>query len=79
VIRSQIEKQAKTAVGLWKISQDQVSRIVLPLPPIAEQHRIVTKVDELMALCDETESCLVAAATSRLELLEAKLAEAFST
>lgn len=48
----------------------------LPLPPLAEQRRIVTKVDELMALCDALEASLAAATVARTRLLEATLTEA---
>jgi type I restriction enzyme S subunit len=47
-----------------------------PLPPLAEQHRIVAKVDELMALCDQLEQQLSQADQQRRRLLEALLAEA---
>ena len=48
----------------------------LPLPPLAEQHRIVAKVDALMALCDRLEAALTTADTTRTRLLEALLHEA---
>ncbi|MGU3358925.1 restriction endonuclease subunit S [Methylobacterium sp. M6A4_1b] len=51
-------------------------RRVFPLPPLAEQHRIVAKVDELMALCDQLEASLNTTAAIRSRLLEALLAEA---
>jgi type I restriction enzyme S subunit len=34
------------------LSSGQIENAVVPLPPLAEQKRIVAKVDELMALCD---------------------------
>jgi type I restriction enzyme S subunit len=46
-----------------------------PLPPLAEQHRIVAKVDELMALCDQLEQQLSQADHQRRRLLEAVLVE----
>ncbi|MFC2969492.1 restriction endonuclease subunit S [Acidimangrovimonas pyrenivorans] len=46
------------------------------LPPLAEQHRIVAKVDALMALCDRLEVALAQADTTRTRLLEALLHEA---
>lgn len=37
------------------VSQKALRKIPVPVPPWAEQRRIVAKVDELMALCDELE------------------------
>jgi type I restriction enzyme S subunit len=50
----------------------------MPLPPLAEQHRIVAKVDALMALCDRLEASLTTAAGTRRRLLDALLAEALA-
>jgi type I restriction enzyme S subunit len=59
-----------------KINQSTLLSLPLPVPPIAEQHRIVTKVEELMALCDELETNLIDTADIREHLLDAFLAEA---
>jgi type I restriction enzyme, S subunit len=50
----------------------------IPLPPLAEQHRIVTKVDELMALCDRLEASLATSDDTRRRFLDALLAEALA-
>lgn len=60
------------------ISLADVSSFPIPLPPLAEQHRIVAKVDALMALCDRLEGVLRALDTTRAPLLEALLHEALA-
>jgi type I restriction enzyme S subunit len=55
--------------GKWEI-------LPIPVPPLAEQHRIVKKVDALMALCDQLEASLTATDATRRRLLESLLAEA---
>jgi len=44
---------------------------VLPLPPLAEQHRIVAKIDQLMALCDNLEKQIDHANSKQTNLLNA--------
>lgn len=51
----EIEKYRK-GVGISNMSGKALAKIVVPLPPLAEQKRIVAKVDELMALCDRLEA-----------------------
>jgi type I restriction enzyme, S subunit len=53
-----------------------VETLLVPLPPFAEEQRIVAKVDALMALCDRLEASLTAANSTRQRLLEALLHEA---
>jgi type I restriction enzyme S subunit len=60
------------------LSAQQINETVIPIPPLAEQHRIVAKVDELMALCDRLEASLTTSNQTRTRLLEATLAEALS-
>ncbi|MFO0139558.1 MAG: restriction endonuclease subunit S, partial [Cyanobacteriota bacterium] len=62
--------------GVPHISSKQVEAASILIPPLAEQHRIVAKVDELMALCDQLEQQLNQADQQRRRLLEAVLAEA---
>ncbi|PLX37830.1 MAG: restriction endonuclease subunit S [Hyphomicrobiales bacterium] len=72
--------QQKTAgVAIKHISITDLGKMVFPLPPLAEQHRIVAKVDALMALCDRLEAALITADTARARLLEALLHEALES
>lgn len=67
-----------TGTAQPKMNQAKMNSIPVALPPLAEQHRIVAKVDELMALCDRLEASLATADESRRRLLEALLAEALA-
>jgi len=55
------------------ISLTNAREFPIPLPPLAEQHRIVAKVNELMALCDQLEANLTTTETDSRRLLEAVL------
>ncbi|MFY1709895.1 restriction endonuclease subunit S [Tritonibacter mobilis] len=53
-----------------------IEKLTFPIPPLAEQHRIVAKVDALMTRCDRLEAALTTTDNTRTRLLEALLYEA---
>lgn len=73
-----IEGKAAGATNQVELTATLATHQVVPLPPLAEQQRIVAKVDELMTLCDELAARLTASAITRQRLLEAVLHEALN-
>jgi len=53
------------------ISGSKIYPILIPLPPLPEQHRIVARIDQLMALCDTLDQQIDAASGKQTELLNA--------
>jgi type I restriction enzyme S subunit len=62
--------------GVPTLGKEKMERLPIPLPSLAEQHRIVARVEQLMTLCDQLEQQLSQAEQSRRGLLEAVLREA---
>ncbi|MGI2123864.1 restriction endonuclease subunit S [Shewanella baltica] len=54
----------------------KIASTIVPLPPLEEQHRIVAKVEELMALCDQLKVRLADAQTTQLHLTDAIVEQA---
>lgn len=63
-----MKRLAITTSGLFNLSVGKIRGIVVSLPPLSEQHRIVAKVDELMALCDRLKADLAESRTRQARL-----------
>ena len=64
--------------GIPHISTTEISKLVFALPPLAEQHRIVAKVDALMALCDQLKTRLQQAGQQQQAIADALVAQALA-
>jgi type I restriction enzyme, S subunit len=65
--------KAHGGVGLQHITKGKLENLLLPLPPLPEQHRIVAKVDDLLALCDRLEAAQSERESGRNKLTAASL------
>ncbi|EJU14232.1 restriction modification system DNA specificity subunit [Sphingomonas sp. LH128] len=63
-----------TGTGIKHFTGRSLNTYAFPLPPLAEQHRIVAKVDELLALCDRLEEARKEREAARDRLTAASLA-----
>ena len=73
---TQIVPLIKKQTGQANVNGTALKNMLVPLPPLAEQHRIVAKVDELMTLCDRLEAGLATCGDTRRRLLDALMYEA---
>jgi type I restriction enzyme S subunit len=63
-------------IGINNLQRKVLDSLPMPLPPLAEQHRIAAKVDELMSLLDQLDAALEYAEATRRDALDALLRDA---
>ncbi|CAN5404019.1 hypothetical protein BH10PLA2_BH10PLA2_35590 [soil metagenome] len=73
--RKAIEAMCATTAGNIGLSAGRLKTVEIPLPGLPDQHRIVSKVDELMALVEALEIQLATSRNTASKLLEALVAE----
>jgi type I restriction enzyme S subunit len=72
---TEIARRQTTGGAAPRVNVSTVKSYPIPIPPLAEQRRIVAKVSELMALVDELETQLAASRAAAEKLLSALVAE----
>src|SRR5882672_10107133 len=75
---TQILPELRQQCGQANVNGSKLRNMLIPLPPLAEQERIVAKIEELMDLCDRLEQGINENALKRQELREAMLYHALN-
>jgi type I restriction enzyme, S subunit len=64
-----------TGIAQKTVPLTGLRQMLIAVPPLAEQHRIVAKVDRLMALCDRLEESIESAKCKQTDLLNALMSQ----
>lgn len=75
---TQILPEVQQQCGQANVNGSKLRNMIVPFPPLAEQHRIVVRAEELLALCDRLEAQLITVQTESRRLLESVLHEALT-
>jgi len=78
VIRTQVERQARTTAGIYKISQADIASFTVPVPPLAEQEQIVAEVERRLSVVDDAEARVAAGLKRAARLRQSILKRAFA-
>lgn len=74
---TQIVPLIKKQTGQANVNGTALKNMLVPVPPLPEQHRIVSKVDALMAVCDRLDASLYEVDAIRRRLFDASLQRTF--
>ena len=66
-----MRRLAITTSGLYNLSVGKIRNYVVPFAPLAEQSRIVARVTELRALCQQLRDKLTQARATQTQLAQA--------
>ena len=77
-LRAWIEQRAATSAGQHNISMSVLSTMPIPLPPLAEQTRIVAEVERRLSVVEELEAVVTANLQRATRLRQSILQKAFT-
>jgi len=69
-VQDEINSKATGSTKQTELSTSTIKEYILPLPPLAEQQRIVERVEKLISICDTLEEKIVESERVSEKLLE---------
>lgn len=76
-VRRQLESAARTTAGIYKVNQQDIRQVLLPVPPPAEQDELTSKLEVGFSLLDALETTRSASAAKSEVLRQSILKKAF--